>query len=103
MNEKIKEFLQKMAQDDELATKFGACKTPEEAYALATGVVEGFSKEEFVSAMEQVKAALDTSTTLTDEDLSKFAGGDEVSELVSYSVISSVSTAASVSCLAAAI
>ena len=94
MNEKIKAFLQKVAQDEQLAAKLSACKTPEEAYAVASGVVEGFSKEEFVSTMAQVKAAEEASTTLSEEDIGKMAGGDVDWDAVTQSVISSAATSA---------
>ena len=100
MNENIKKFLEKLAQDEQLAAKFNTCKTPEEAYAVAGGIVEGLSMDEFVAAMEQVKASFDD---LTDDDLKKFAGGGEDSDLVAESLASVLSTTASISCLMAAI
>ena len=75
MNEQIKQFLQKLAGDEALAAKLQACKSPDEAYALASSVAEGFTKEEFVSVMEQLKASAGNSAELSDEDLSKMAGG----------------------------
>ena len=90
MNENIKKFLEKLSQDEQLAAKFDACKNADEAYAVASGAVEGFSKEEFVSAMEQVKAAIDASTTLTEDDISKMAGGVDWSA-VTYGTAASVS------------
>ena len=75
MNEKIKEFLQKAAGDEALAAKLEACKSPDEAYALASGVVEGFTKEEFVSAIEKLRAAAGNDAEMSDDDLGKLAGG----------------------------
>ena len=81
MNEKIKEFLQKAAGDEALAAKLKACKSEDEAYALASGVVEGFTKEEFVSVMEQLMAATENGAELSDEDISKMAGGVDWSKV----------------------
>ena len=81
MNEKIKEFLQKVAGDEALAAKLQACKSPDEAYALASGMVEGFTKEEFVSVMEKIKAATENGAELSDEDISKMAGGVDWSDV----------------------
>ena len=92
MNETIKAFLQKLAEDNELAAKFNACKTADEAFAVASGAAEGFTKEEFISAMEQFKASVENTGDLSDEDLSKFAGGDidwsDVGEGASVSFVS---------------
>ena len=102
MNEKIKELLQKAVQDDQLAAKLEACKTSEEAYAVAVSVVEGVSKEEFVSAMKQLKAAIDASTTLTEEDIGKMAGGIDSSE-VSVIVGATLSATSGAAAIAGAI
>ena len=89
MNEKIKEFLQKVAGDEALAAKLEACKSPDEAYALASSVVEGFTKEEFISVMEKIKAATENGAELSDEDISKMAGGVDTSQVVISTVAAS--------------
>ena len=76
MNESIKAFLNKIAEDQEFAGKMNACKNPDEAYAVASSEVSGFTKEEFVSAMEKIEAAAKSSEELTDDDLQNIAGGD---------------------------
>ena len=73
MKEEIKLFLQKVANDEELQKKIHACKSPEEAYAVASSVQEGFTFEEFVDEMTKLKESIDQD--LTDEDLAKAAGG----------------------------
>ena len=93
MNDKIKEFLQKLAQDEQLYAKFETCKTPEEAYAVASGAEGGFTKEEFIAAMTELNAA---NNDLNDGDLKKFAGGVDWS-------LATILSATSASCLAAAI
>ena len=93
MNEKIKEFLQKVAGDEALAAKLEACKSPDEAYALASGMVEGFTKDEFVSVMEKIKAATENGAELSDEDLSKMAGGVDWTDVGVSAAASSVSSA----------
>ena len=75
MNESIRKFLDKVAQDPEIATKLSAIKDADEAYALASSVQDGFTKEEFVSAMEQIRDSSENGAELTDEDISKMAGG----------------------------
>ncbi|MBQ9612643.1 MAG: Nif11-like leader peptide family RiPP precursor [Lachnospiraceae bacterium] len=76
MNENIKVFLKKMAEDQELFGKMSACKNPDEAYAIASSVVGGFTKEEFISTMDKLDAAAKGSKELSDEDLKNIAGGD---------------------------
>ncbi|MBQ9612630.1 MAG: Nif11-like leader peptide family RiPP precursor [Lachnospiraceae bacterium] len=90
MNENIKLFLEKVAKDPEAAAKIGAIRDPEEAYAFASSMQDGFTKEEFISTMETLKSSIESSEELTDEDLSKIAGGeaDTVSLVVSTIQIS---------------
>ena len=76
MNENIKLFLEKLAKDPEATAKISAIRDPEEAYAFASSMQDGFTKEEFISAMEELKEASKDSGDLTDEDLSKVAGGN---------------------------
>ena len=93
MNEQIKQFLQKVAGDEALAAKLQACKSPDEAYALASSVVEGFTKEEFVSVMEQFKASAGNGAELSDEDLSKMAGGIDWTDVAISAGASAAGTA----------
>ena len=104
MNENIRKFLEKAAQDSELAAKLNAIKTPDEAYALASSVQGGFTKEEFVSTMEQLKASADNASELTDEDISKMAGGTSIEEIASLAASGAASAlVASAAAYAAAI
>ena len=73
MKEEIKLFIQKVAEDRELRHKLQACKTPEEAYAIASSAQDGFTFEEFTEAM--TKLYEQASAELSDEDLAKAAGG----------------------------
>ena len=98
MNENIKEFLEKMAADPELQAKFSQIKDPDEAYAVASSIQSGFTKEEFIESMKAIKDA--ANEDLTDEDLAKSAGGD--SEDVIVSISASVAITAVVSPTAAA-
>ncbi|MBQ9612632.1 MAG: Nif11-like leader peptide family RiPP precursor [Lachnospiraceae bacterium] len=77
MNENIKLFLEKLDKDPEAAAKMSAIRDPEEAYAFASSMQDGFTKEEFLSAMEELKTAMKNNEELTDEDLNKIAGGDD--------------------------
>ena len=102
MNENIKAFLEKVAEDPELQAKFSEVKDLDEAYAIACTVQEGFTKEEFLEEMTKVKNAMDEN--LTEEDMAKSAGGMSDEELatvltgvsisVSTTVISGASAAA---------
>jgi len=79
MNEKIKLFLQKVEKDEALAAKFQGITNPDEAYALAASVQDGFTKEEFISAMEQINNG-----ELSQDDLAAMAGGvDETGIIIS--------------------
>ena len=74
MNENIQKFLEQFLSDEALQAKFSAVKTPDEAYELAKTIQDGFTKEEFLEAAQQL-AALDEAD-ITDEDLAAAAGGD---------------------------
>jgi predicted ribosomally synthesized peptide with nif11-like leader len=74
MKEEIKLLLQKFADDTELQEKMSKCKSPEEAYAIASSVQEGFTFEEFVDEMTKLNNMLNGE--LSDEDLAKVAGGN---------------------------
>ena len=90
MKEEIKLFIQKVAEDEELQQKMQACKSPEEAYAIASSVQDGFTFEEFVDAMTKLHDSMSQNAELTDEDLAKAAGGLTSGEEVSVSVLTSV-------------
>ena len=74
MNENIKKFLEKLSLDQEAQAKFLATKDPDEAYRLASAIQDGFTKEEFIAAMEEMakEAKLDE---INDNDLNTLAGG----------------------------
>ena len=94
MKEEIKLFLQKIAEDKELQHKMMECKSPEEAYAIASSVQDGFTFEEFVDAMTKLRDSMSQNAELTDEDLAKAAGGLTSGEEVSVSVLTSVTIVA---------
>ena len=91
MNENIKAFLEKLAADEELQARFSQIRDQDEAYAVASSVQPGFTKEEFITEMTKIKEALDE--TLTEEDLAKAAGvdADTVVETVTISIATVVS------------
>ena len=89
-NENIKYLLRKVANDQELAKKFSAIKDVDEAYELASSIQSGFSKEEFLEAVQKVKSAFDTFNELSDEDLAKVAGGLSTTQVATISVSGSV-------------
>ena len=92
MNESIKKLLVKAAQDPELAAKMSAIQDPDEAYKLASSVQDGFTKEEFITAMRELAAA---NGDLTDADLKKFAGGTDTKEV--FSIASATVSALNIS------
>lgn len=47
MNENIRLFFEKYADDKELQNKLAAIQDPDEAFALVQSVQDGFTKEEF--------------------------------------------------------
>lgn len=75
MKNEIKLFLEKLADDTDLQEKMAACKTPEEAYNIASSVQPGFTIEEFIEVMTTVKESIEAGEALSDEDLAKAAGG----------------------------
>ena len=89
MNESIKLLLKKLSEDEALAAKFKDMKSPDEAYALAASVQEGFTKEEFVAAVEGI-----ANGDLSADDLEKLAGGVDVDDTVFEATYSIASVAA---------
>lgn len=78
MNENIKLFLEKFAQDEELQAKFRSIKDADEAFAAASAVQGGFTKDEFVETM----TSLSQSGEISDDDVVAVAGGGKgISEL----------------------
>lgn len=75
MNENIKEFIKKLAADEELQAKLAAAKDPDEAYAVASSAQDGFSKEEIMEVMTELRNSVDADPELSDEDLLHVAGG----------------------------
>ena len=72
MNEKIVLFLKKLEKDEALAAKLSAIRNPDEAYALAASVQDGFTKEEFVAAMEGIRNG-----ELSADELTRMSGGSD--------------------------
>ena len=97
MNKSIQKFLEKVEQDPALLAKMRAIQDPDEAYKVASSVQDGFTKEEFMSAMKELLAA---NADLSDDDLNKFAGGTDTKDV--ESIASSVLASFSLSMGAAA-
>lgn len=93
MNEYIVKFVEKIDKDPELLDKLSATRDPDEAYALASSVQDGFTKEEFISAMKELAAQVNV-TELTDEDLEKYAGGDVDPNVISATLFTTATLAA---------
>ena len=77
MNENLKLLLDRMMNDEALVAKLGASKSEDEAYAIASAAQDGFTKEEFVDAMNAVYRA-DNGADLSREDLARVSGGDDI-------------------------
>lgn len=76
MNENINLLFEKLAKDKSLQEKFKTVTNADEAYELAASIQDGFSKEEFIATMKDIKAKM--SKDISDEDLQKAAGGSFV-------------------------
>ena len=75
MNENLKNLLKKLVKDEELQAKFQAAGTLDEAYALASSIQDGFTKEEFIETMKKLSNISEDQSELSDEDLEMIAGG----------------------------
>ena len=81
MNENLKNFLKKLVKDEELLAKFQAAGTPDEAYELAAGIQDGFTREEFFEAMKKLNNIAKDQRDLSDEDLAAIASGANLDPL----------------------
>ncbi len=84
MSENISLLFQKVQEDEALAEKFKSITNPDEAYALAASLQDGFTKEEFISAMEQLNSG-----ELSDDDLAAMAGGSQLTDATPISISAS--------------
>ncbi len=84
MSENISLLFQKVQEDEALAEKFKSITNPDEAYALAASLQDGFTKEEFLSAMEQINSG-----ELSDDDLAAMAGGSQLTDATPISISAS--------------
>ena len=75
MNENIKALIKKVMSDKELQAKFQALRDPDEAYKLASSIQSGFTKEEFIAAMTELKNTADEVQALSPDELQTVAGG----------------------------
>ena len=84
MSENISLLFQKVQEDEALAEKFKSITNPDEAYALAASLQDGFTKKEFLSAMEQINSG-----ELSDDDLAAMAGGSQLTDATPISISAS--------------
>ena len=84
MNEKLQQFFCELESNEGLREKMAACKSAEEAYALASETVNGFTMEEFQSAMKAVRKS--TECELSTEDLDGVAGGIETATIIQLGI-----------------
>lgn len=100
IKEEMKLFLQKVAESQELQEKMQACKSPEEAYAIASSVQDGFTFEEFTETMTKLNDVVNKE--LSDEDLAMAAGGSEITDVFIVTGITLTVTATGSAAAAAA-
>ena len=79
MNENIQALLQKVAESEELQSRFAKVSTPEQAYEIAKEIQGGYTKEEFLEAAKALAEAMDED--ISDEELASAAGGLDESVL----------------------
>ena len=72
MNENLAKFVQTAAEDEELQRRLADARDEEEAYAIASETVPGFTKEEFLALIEEIRV---NSSELSLDDLEQAAGG----------------------------
>ena len=72
MNENIKALMARIAGSEELQAKFAELDTLEKAYEFACTLQGGFTKEEFLDAVEALN---NENGDISDEDLAAAAGG----------------------------
>ena len=72
MNENLAKFVQTAAEDEELQIRLADARDEEEAYAIASETVPGFTKEEFLALIEEIRV---NSSELSLDDLEQAAGG----------------------------
>ena len=86
MNENIKKLLQKVAADESLQEKMQSLTNMDDAYAFASSLQDGFTKEEFVEVMAKLRESASADDELTDDDLAGAAGGLTTGEAVSVGI-----------------
>ncbi len=75
MNKNLVTLLKNLDENKELSEKMKACASPEEAYAFASTIIDGYTQEEFVACMTNIKSKTEDSNELTDNDLDQVSGG----------------------------
>ena len=86
-----KEVFEKLNQDNELALKVKAMKTPEEVYEACKVIGLTDSMEEFKKAAAAIN---DTISTLSEEDLAAVAGGKCKQSITTLTTTTTASIAA---------
>lgn len=97
INENIKELVEKVMADEALMNKFKECNSVEEAYKLATSIVDGYTLEEFQQTMIKLNGMISNQTKgeLTDDDLQQVAGGSKGTDIAD-TVLQTVSATAGI-------
>lgn len=103
MNENLAIFLNKFLADRELQERFEKTSGEDECYEIALTVQDGYSKDEFVKAMIDLRDAVQEDISM--DDLDKVAGGISNSshDKIVATVTASVGATASASAVSAAI
>ncbi|MEG6520676.1 Nif11-like leader peptide family RiPP precursor [Desulfotomaculum sp. 1211_IL3151] len=98
MTESMKSFFEKLGKDEALQNKLKECKSPEEAFGVAKGAVDGLSFDDFTATMKKLNESLSQKQgELSDADLGQVAGGwsdAETAQIVSSTVTAAAPAAA---------
>ena len=88
MNENIKLLFEKLGKDEAAVAKLQAITDPDEAYKFVSAIQGGYTKEELIEAMSQLKGAGDGE--LSDAEVAAAAGGTSTAEAISTSIWTAV-------------
>lgn len=80
MNEKLKDFFEKLMKDEEFREKFASAKTAYDGYTKAKPYIEGISFDEFKKALTYLHNKIDYRKKLLNSDLAHINGGVEIFE-----------------------
>lgn len=75
MNEKLKNFFEKLIKEPELREKLASAKTAYEGYTKVKDIIEGVNFDEFKEALTEVHNKLEYRKKLLSSELTHVSGG----------------------------